>query len=37
MMRGGVPIFNMIQKSKSWIKRIGISLVGPWLIPKIKI
>ena len=36
MMRGKVPMINMVLKAKSWIKRIGISLVGPFLIPNIK-
>ena len=36
MMRGNVPIYKMVIESSSWIKKIGIGLVGPWLIPNIK-
>eukprot|EP00483_Globobulimina_turgida_P004706 UN04715 len=36
MMRGEVPIIKMCTQSVSWIKKIGIGLVGPFLIPTVK-
>ena len=36
MMRGPFPLISMVKESVSWVKQIGMALVGPIIVPSIK-